>query len=503
MVQLGTNISLGIGGITVITGSGLCAVRLAGGIVITLVIGKAMLTVQGDIHSSGGQVVGLACFTVHIPVPLPVTAFCCISAFEQLVGSIGYGDLCIISSQGLGSEGNIVSHILAGAVCIMCNHLHAGIVKGLADAVHLLLRLLRDFQRSHTAAQTHHAGGVVLEVQIALTVSNGAADGILCFVTIGSKENVACFDGSFHTIDSVGHGGSISVIYLIHTLLIPDHTDHTGRSIVDKVHVYIAIGVLVSGGQQAAGLRITHRRHGVGNGEGLQIDNRHIVTGEIAKLADTGNTHISTTVVDNGGRGAHRRCSVIVSTIIQVQTAQGVFGECAVCFNLDLVEVAALCGKVVGVGSSIVHNATALVTHIGKDLLIQQNTGGGMQGQNGSRTLRIAISTIVSADQYKVVASICACPVETVMGIGPGCKLGFGGVGGILIGHSQTDEVCLLGFAVPETGIDIAVVICDGAVGLTAQGVAVYPQRGQVFCVKGLHTAVGQCHEDHTVAVGG
>ena len=227
------------------------------------------------------------------------------------------------------------------------------------------------------------------------------------------------------------------------------------------------------------------------------------MTGEITKLANAGHADISTTIVNNRGGSAHGRRPHIISTVIQMQAAQGIFCKGAVCLYPDLIEVATLGGEVVGIGCGIVHNAAALVAYVGQLLLIQQNTGGGMQGQNGSGAGGVTVRTVIRTNQHIILASVSTCPIEAVVGIGPGCQLGFGGIGGILIGHGQTDEVCLLGFAVPETGIDVAIAISNGTVGLTTQCILVHPQRGQVFSIKCLHSTIGQCHEDHAVSIGG
>ena len=202
------------------------------------------------------------------------------------------------------------------------------------------------------------------------------------------------------------------------------------------------------------------------------------MTGEITKLANAGHADISTTIVNNRGGSAHGRRPHIISTVIQMQAAQGIFCKGAVCLYLDLIEVAALGGEVVGISGFIVADAAALVAYVGQLLLIQQNTGGGMQRQNGSGAGGVTVRTVIRTNQHIILASVSTCPIEAVVGIGPGCQLGFGGIGGILIGHGQTDEVCLLGFAVPETGIDVAIAISNGTVRLTTQCILVHPQRG-------------------------
>ena len=187
MGQLGTDISLGVNSIAVITGSGLGAIRLAGSIVVALIVSEAMLAVNRDIHGSSRQIVSLACSTVYILVPLPVATCCSGVLLEHLIRCKGYGDFRVIYGQRIRSEGNILGNILTAAVCIVSDHLHTGAVKGLTNAVVFLLRLLYDRQRGHPAAQTHHTGRVVLKVQIALGIADRAADRILCFVTIRCK----------------------------------------------------------------------------------------------------------------------------------------------------------------------------------------------------------------------------------------------------------------------------------------------------------------------------
>ena len=61
----------------------------------------------------------------------------------------------------------------------------------------------------------------------------------------------------------------------------------------------------------------------------------------------------------------------------------------------------------------------------------------------------------------------------------------------------------LVDLAHPKTGVDVAIVIDNRAVGLTADGIPVDPQGVQGVGVKCLNGAVGQAHEDHAVGIGG
>ena len=61
----------------------------------------------------------------------------------------------------------------------------------------------------------------------------------------------------------------------------------------------------------------------------------------------------------------------------------------------------------------------------------------------------------------------------------------------------------LVDLAYPKTGVDVAIVIDNRAVGLTADGVPIDPQGVQGIGVERLDRAVRQAHENHAVGVGG
>ena len=67
----------------------------------------------------------------------------------------------------------------------------------------------------------------------------------------------------------------------------------------------------------------------------------------------------------------------------------------------------------------------------------------------------------------------------------------------------DADEVAVFGFTVPVAGIDIAVMISDGGVILTAHRIDEYPDGFQSLCIKGFNSATGLRAENQAIAIGG
>ena len=116
----------------------------------------------------------------------------------------------------------------------------------------------------------------------------------------------------------------------------------------------------------------------------------------------------------------------------------------------------------------------------------------------------IAGLTVVCAHQNEIVADISARPVKAAaVGMGPGGQLGFHGIGGVFVRHRQADKVRFQRLALPEAGIEIAVVNHQRAVGLAALFIPVDPERPERFCIKRLDPPAGQTDKDHALIIGG
>ena len=458
-----------------------------------------MTVLQLDVHRAGGADPLLAGLAVPILIEHPVGA-----AGDVQPGQIqGHGDLRILRRQGLGGELHIVRHVPGHAVGQQGRHLHAGAVEGLADLIDGALRLPGDLQGGDAAAQPHHIGRVVLEIDVALAVHNGAADGVLGLCAAGGEQHIPGLDGDLAGIAVIGLHGGVGVVHLGHAGLIPQDPQLAGGIVVEEVHIRIAVLVLIGRGQQTAGLGIALGGDCIGDGEALQIHHGHVVAGIGPELAGAGHADVGPAVVDHRCGGGHGRRVVIVAAVVQVQAVQGPLHEGAVLVGADLIQVAALGGEVIGVGGGVIAHTAAQVAHVGGLQLVQQNAGLGIQGQHGAVARGIAAVAVVGGHQDEVFAGIGPGPVKPVVGIGPGGQLGLLGLGGVLIGNVDAHEVGLLGFGVPEAGIDIPVAVGDGAVGLTAQGIGIHPQGLQALGVEGLDAASAEGHEDHAVGIGG
>ena len=485
-------------------GGGEVIVPAPGGLAIVVVL------LHGDGHSGGGHLPLHAGLAVLVLILLPLGGLI-LQIFGQVLQLVLHqllqvdadGDLGVIRGQGIRGVLEVVRHVLGGTVGIMGGDLQARGIKGIVLAVGGAVRLLGDLQLRDTAAQPHQLGGVVLEVDVALFVHNGAANGVLRLRTVGGKQHIARLDGVLLAVFTVGLHGGVAVIHLRHAGHIPDDPQLTGGEVVDEVDVVIAVLVLIGRGQQTAGLRIAHGGHGVGDGEGGQVHHRDVVAGIGSELAGTGHADVGTPVGDHGGGGTHGRRRGTVGAIIQMQATQGTLGKSAVGVDLHLIQVAALGGEVIGLGLRIVADAAAEVAYVGGLQAVNELAGLGVQRQNGAVARGIVIISVIGGHQHEVAVDVSTGPIEAVVGIGPGGELGLVGLGGILIGDREAGEVGLLGLLVPEARVDIAVCIGDGAVGLAAQRILIDPEGLQRLGVEGLHPAIGKTDKDHALGIGG
>ena len=469
-----------------------------------------MVLLHGDGHAGGGDLPLHAGLAVLILILLPLGGLI-LQIFGQVLQLVLHqllqvdadGDLGVIRGQGIRGVLEVVGHVLGGTVGIMGGDLQALGIKGIVLAVGGAVRLLGDLQLRDTAAQPHQLGGVVLKVDVTLFVHNGAANGVLRLRTVRGKEHIGRLDGVLLAVFTVGLHGGVAVIHLRHAGHIPDDPQLTGGEVIEEIDVVIAVLVLIGRGQQTAGLRIAHGGYRVGDGEGSQVYHRDIVAGIGLELAVTGHTDVSTPVGDHGGGGTHGRRRGTVGAIIQMQATQRALGKSAVGVDLHLIQVAALGGEVIGLGLLIVADAAAEVAHVGGLQAVNELAGLGVQGQDRTTARDIPIRTVIGGHQHEVAVDVSTGPIEAVVGIGPGGELGLGGLGGILIGDREAGEVGLLGLAVPEARVDIAVCIGDGAVGLAAQRIPIDPKGLQRLGIEGLHPAIGKTDKDHALGVGG
>ena len=457
---------------------------------------------QPDIHGAGGEKPILARLAVPVLIELPVGG--AVLAGDIHLGDVkGHGDLRILGRQGLGGELDVFGHVLGDAVGEPGRHLHAGVVELLADLIGGAVRLPGDLQSGHAAAQTHHISGVVLEVDVALAVGNGAAQSVLSLVAAGGEQHIGRLDGHILAILGIGLHGGVGVVHLGHARLIPQDPQLAGGEVVEEIDVSISVLALIGGGQQTAGLGIALGGDGIGDGEAGQVHHGDVVAGVGPELAGAGYADIGAAVVDHGGGGAHGRRLVIAAAVVQVQALQGAIHEGAVLVGLDLIQIAALGGEVIRLGGGVIGDAAAQIAHAGGRQLVQQLAGLGIQGQDGAVGGDIAAVAVIGGHQDEVAAGVGPGPIEAVVGIRPGGQLGLLGILRVLIGDGDAGEVGLLGLGVPEAGVDIPVAVGDGAVGLAAQRIGIDPQGLQGLGVKGLDPAVAEAHEDHAVGIGG
>ena len=142
----------------------------------------------------------------------------------------------------------------------------------------------------------------------------------------------------------------------------------------------------------------------------------------------------------------------------------------------------------------------ALAAVVGVKELARQ----AVEDQQGGGVDIVALAgAVVRADDAEVIRHISARPVEAAdAGIGPGGELGFIRLHRVLVRHGDGNEVAGFALAVPETDIDVAVVVRRGGIGLAAERIGVDPQGFERLGVEGLDLAAGQADKDHAVGIG-
>ena len=459
-----------------------------------------------DGHGRGGDVPFLSVLAVPILIELPLGGlFLILGLFQRFLDRLveinGDRDLGVVCGQLFRGVLDIVRDILSHAVGIVGSDLHALGIEEVADLVGRAVGLLRDLQLCDPAAQAHELRGVVLEVDIALAVCNGAANGVLRLRPTGRKEHIRRFDGVLLAVFAVGLHGGVGVIDLGHTGFVAQHAQLAGREVVEEIDVHIAVLVLIGRGQQAAGLRIALRGDIIGDGKTLKIDHGDIVAGVSLKLTHAGYADIGTALVNYRCGGAH--CLIVIHAVFQMQALQGVFDKGAVLIGSDLIEVAALRGEVIGVRLRVIADAAAQVADVRHANLVQKRAGLGIERQDGAVAGMVIRSAVVGRDKDIILAGVGARPVKAVVGIGPGSELFLVRLRRILIRDGDADEVSLFHLLYPEAGVDVAVAVGDRAVGLAAELILIDPEGIQRLGIEGLHAAVGQADKDHAVCIGG
>ena len=120
--------------------------------------------------------------------------FQCVTVFPILIHCVRERDLeiRIVGSQRRLRPGHIRCYVSGLAIGVVGRHLHSGGVKGVLHLVCRLVRQLRDLNALYGAANSHQVGRVILEVDRAILVHDGAANGILRLCAAGGKDVVGC-----------------------------------------------------------------------------------------------------------------------------------------------------------------------------------------------------------------------------------------------------------------------------------------------------------------------
>ena len=363
---------------------------------------------------------------------------------------------------------------------------HSGRVEGLPFRVCRLCRLLGDLKTLNGASVGHQPRRVVLEIDRAVFVGDGAANGVLRLIACGGEQRVGRRAASL--------GGDVIRGRLSGS--VPQNPQLAGGHVVEEIDVYAAAFLLVGRRQQAAGLGIALRLHAVGNAPCNHVDHRDVVAGVRGKLSRAGNAQVGSAAIDHRGRcthgnAAHAVCQIHAPLIRQLPVAG----------HLNGIEGAALGGEIVGVRPGVVNHRTADI-RVQAVPAVHQLARRGVQKQQPGSLAGVAVSAVVRSHQQEIVGHVSARPVEAALaGIVPGGALAFFGLRRVLIGDGQADEVRVAGLAVPEAGVEIAVFHRQRAVGLSAQFIRVDPERFQCGRIERLHRAAGQRHEDHAVRV--
>ena len=219
----------------------------------------------------------------------------------------GNGEVTVLFTQRFLMIRYIRSNIPCHAIGIGSGNYHTGRIKCFAGNVGGLCWHLGYFYFFNGAAKCHQVGRVIFEIDRAVFIYDGAADGILGVIAGGRKQCIRSSSTAFCG-------------YIVHstlTRLVPQGSQLAGSIVIKEIHIGIAAGCFIGRCKQAAGLGITLRRYAVRNRSAAQINDRNIVSGIGRELTGTGNTNIGTTIVNHGRTGTHGRSA---HTILQTYT---------------------------------------------------------------------------------------------------------------------------------------------------------------------------------------
>ena len=217
------------------------------------------------------------------------------------------------------------------------------------------------------------------------------------------------------------------------------------------------------------------------------------------ELRATGKAHIGTAIVDHRRGRTHALDGVSVA---QIQLFQRIVVEEAVLGYCHRVEISALGGKVITISLFVIADGAANV-RIQPGQTVDHAAGAGIEREQVGAGRDISGFAVIRAHDHKAIRNVRARPVEAaLLGVSPGRLLRLVRLGGVFIRDRQADPVAVVALAVPEASIDIAVVIGDGRIGLTAQRICIDPQRFQRIRVERLNRTVGEGDEEHSLRIG-
>ena len=395
-----------------------------------------------------------------------------VAVFSVLVHGVGEGDLevGITGLQRLIGPGDILCHIAGHAVGVVGRYLHTGGVEGVFYIVGRLVRQLRDLDAFNGAAHGHQVGGVVFKVDGAVLIHDGATDGVLRLCAAGGEDVVGRRIGLRFSAGGIGLHGFQRNLGL--TGLVLQHPEFAGGEVIEEIHIDAACLLHIGSGQNTAGLGIAMGAHSVGDLPVGDVDDRKVMATVCAELCRAGDADIGPPIVNGGCAGGHGGIGGIVRIVVELQGADILNGTLFV--HSGLVEVAALAGEVI-LAVVMGDRAADVAGHIH---LVggQQFAGLGIKGQQTGLAGGVAGSAVIRADQQEVVAHIGTGPIEAALaGVVPSGELFFHRLRGVLVGGAQAHIVGLVDLAHPKTGVDVAIVIDNRAVGLTADGVPIDP----------------------------
>ena len=111
-----------------------------------------------------------------------------------------------------------------------------------------------------------------------------------------------------------------------------------------------------------------------------------------------------------------------------------------------------------------------------------------VDGKHMGITDGVTTLAIVRSHQHKFIRIIGACPIiASGLCVRPGSCLFLKSIFRIFVRHRKTHIISILCFIVPETSINISILISNRTIRLSSQIIRIYPQRFQRLCVKCLH----------------